>query len=192
MAKKDRVKEAWKLFNSTIKKGVEIYSVETKDLPRLYELRELASNLPTSIYFALVEEIKVNENRRIFKAIVLSEEVLLSYLSKKTPVIKLPRYRTILLALPAWVYLDADFLANYTYRRGVLRNGSSEKLIRYAETTPIPQGVKGKFINSIMKILAPYNTATICGALDAIEEETTVIRIPDEIRRYFEEKYGKE
>lgn len=191
MLKRDRVKKAWELFSSTIKRGLELYSVETKDSPRLYEMRELASNLPTSIYFALVEETKISEHHKIFKAVVLTEEVLLGYLSRKTPVIKLPRYRTILLALPIWVYLDESFLTNYTYRRGILQNGAIEKLVKYAEATPIPQGIRGKFINSIMELLAPYNTKTICDVLDAIENETTVIRISDELRKYFEEKYGK-
>jgi hypothetical protein len=185
----DRIKKAFELFDA-IAKNFELYPISEKSFPKLNEIRELSANYP--IFFALVEETILGE-QKLFKTIILTEEILLGYLSKEIPIIKIPRYRTILISLPVWVYLSENFLTNYTYRRGILRNGAIEKLVRYAETTPIPQGIKGKFINSIMELLAPYNTFSILETFEMIEKETstTVIRIPDEVRAYFEKKYGK-
>jgi len=180
----DRVKRAWKLFKE-MKGGLQLYPVATKSFPRLYEIRELCANIP--FYFVLVDTI--DGQNKIFKAIIFTEEIILGYLNKKTPIIKLSKYRTLLVCLPIWVYLSEQFLSEYTYRRGKLGVGESEKLLKYAETTKIPQDERGKFIKTIMKLLAQYNTNSILNLLDDIEKAGTVIRIPDEVRKYFEEKY---
>jgi len=182
----DRVKRAWKLFKEMAKEGLQLYPVATQSYPRLYEIRELSANIP--VYFALIEEIGLGQHK-IFKSFILSEEIVLGFLNKKTPFIKLSKYRTLLVCLPIWVYLSEKFFTDYTYRRESLKVRESEKLLKYAETTKIPQDERGKFINTIMKLLAPYNTNSILNLLDDIEKAGTVIRIPDEVRKYFEEKY---
>jgi hypothetical protein len=188
----DRIKKSWELFKSLIiQKGLELYPVADtlKSVPKVNEVRELSSNI--SFYFAIVEEF-LNGQNKFFKVIVLSEEILLGYISKKTPILKLPQYRTLLIVLPIWIYLSEEFLTEYTYRRKILKNEESEKFIRYAEEASIPEDLRGEFVKTVMKLLAPYNTSTILESLDAIERierTSTIIRIPDEIKQYFEKKY---
>jgi hypothetical protein len=186
--KKDRIKKAWELFNSMIKK-FELYPVEStlRSYPKINEVRELVSNLP--LYFVLVEQFSFDDQNKIFKCLILSEEIILGYLNQKTPIVRLSKYRTVLIVLPIWCYFNEQFLSNYTKRIGKIKKEESEKLMKYAEETRIPSDVRGKFINSIMKLLSSYNTEAILESLNKIEETSFVIRIPDELKRYFEEKY---
>jgi hypothetical protein len=182
----DRIKRAWKLFNVLTRKGLELYPVSdfSKKFPELNEVREISANIP--LYFVLVEEQEITPLSKIYKSIIFTEEILLSYL-KGAPVIKLPQYRTLLIAIPAWIYLDKSFLTDYTYYRGKIEN--SQRLIEYAEKTRIPNDLRGRFINTILKVLSSYNTKTILGVLDSIENSSVTIRIPDQLKQYFEEKY---
>jgi hypothetical protein len=182
-----RIENTWKFFNKVARK-FELYPVseESKKPVKIREIRELSSNIP--FYFAVIEEIVIGE-QKLFKSIILTEEIILGYLNKKSPIIKLPKFRTILVALPVWIYLTEKFLDVYSYSRGSLKAGEDEKILKYAETTKIPQDVRGKFINLILKLFAPYNTNTILNALEKIESTGAVIRISDELKKYFEEKY---
>jgi hypothetical protein len=189
----DKVKAAWELFNSLVSKGLELYRISdaSKSFPKLNEVREISANVP--LYVALVEETSFDCQNKLFKAVVLTEEILLGYLNAKTPMIKLPKYKTLLVALPIWVYLTEEFLIEYSYKRGELKEDENKKFIKYAETTKIPNGIKGQFINIIMKLLSPYNTQSILDAIDSLdspERNTTVIRLSDELKKYFEEKFG--
>jgi hypothetical protein len=187
----DRMKKSFELFNLMIKKGFELYPVSEKSFPKVNEIRELSASVP--FYFVLFEEISFCDRSKIFKTVVLTEEILLGYLNKKPPIIVLPEYRTVLVALPFWIYLNEQFLTDCTYRRGILKNGESEKLVRYVEETKIPsetEDVRGKFINAVMKLFAPYNTVSILSSLDTIESSPTIIKIPDQLKKYFEEKFG--
>ena len=186
----DKVKKAWELFN-TLTKKFELYAISDahKSFPKVKELREISANYP--LYVALVEEIFFDDQNKIFKSIVLTEEILLGYLNERSPLIKLPKYKTLLVALPMWIYLSESFLINYTYKRGELKD--VERLVRYAETTSIlsiSSNIKKKFINAVMELLSSYNTESIFDMLDRIEKNTTIIRIPDELKKYFEEKFN--
>ena len=187
MGEMDKIKKAFELFKE-ISKKFELYLVEVslRSYPEINEIRELSSNVP--IYFSLVEETTIDGQNKIFKAIIFTEEIILGYLNKKTPIIKLPKYRTVLITLPAWVYLSEQFLSEYTYRRGKLGAGEREKFIEYANVAKIPNDDRGRFINLIMRLLSPYNTNTILESLSRIEE-SVVIRIPDDIKEYFEKKF---
>jgi hypothetical protein len=189
----DKVKEAWKLFNTLISRCFEFYEVPDahKSFPKKNETRELFSNIP--FYFALVEELSFDNQNKIFKSVILTEEILLGYLNAKTPIIKLPRFKTLLVSLPVWVYLSENFLVNYTCRRGEMKEKEIDKIVKYVESTPIPSNIKGEFIHTVMNLFAPYNTQTIFDVIDALdnpERNSTVIRISDELKKYFEEKFS--
>ena len=186
----DKVKEAWKLFSTLIRRGLEFYEVadSNRSFPKVGEIRELFSNIP--FYFALVEELPFGSQNKVFKTVILTEEILLGYLNTKTPIIKLPRFKTLLVVLPVWIYLNEEFLINYTCRRGKIKNSEIDKIVKYVETTSIPENVKGEFINTVMNLFSPYNTESILDMLDRVEQNTTVIRIPDELKKYFEERFN--
>jgi hypothetical protein len=186
----DKVKEAWKLFSTLISRGLEFYEVadSNRSFPKVGEIRELFSNIP--FYFALVEELSFDDQNKIFKSVILTEEILLGYLNKNTPLIKLPRFKTLLVVLPVWVYLSEEFFVNYTCRRGEIKEKEIDKIVKYVESTSIPSNIKGEFINTVMELFSPYNTESILDMLDRIEKNTTVIRIPDELKHHFEEKFN--
>jgi hypothetical protein len=191
----DKVKQAWRLFNTLISRGLEFYNVpdSNRSFPKVGEIRELFSNIP--FYFALVEELSFDDQNRIFKAVILTEEILLGYLNRNTPLIKLPRYKTLLVVLPVWIYLSENFLVDFTCKRGKLKNSEIDKIVKYVESTSIPANLKGEFINTVMDLFSPYNTESILNTIDAFDspkQNTTVIRIPDEIKRYFEEKFNSQ
>jgi hypothetical protein len=190
MEKKDVIKKTYKVFKELTKKGLELYQVEQKTFPQKGELREICANYP--IYVVPVEEISVDYQNKIYKTLILTEDVLLGFLNQKTPIIKLPEQKTLLVALPTWIYLNEKFFVNYTYKRAELDKSSIEILTKYAEKTSIPKDLRGEYINSIMKLLSPYNTYSILNTLDVIEElGITRIRIPDHLKKYFEEKFSK-
>ena len=186
------LQKEWKLYKSLRGKDLKIFSVSEKEKipPKLNELRELCTVPP--IYFALTEELPLNEIK-LYKALVLTEEIGLGWLNPETPIIKLPHLKTLLVALPFWVYLDEKFLLSYTFKRGIINEDDIHRLEDYAERTRIPQDIRGKYIRFQMKLLSPYNTESLLQSLDKIDkiEETTVIRIPEELKCYFEEKYKK-
>jgi hypothetical protein len=186
----DKVKTAWKLFNTLISRGLEFYNVpeNNKSFPKVNEIRELFSNIP--FYFALIEELFFDDQNKIYQSVILTEEILLGYLNRTTPLIKLPKYKTLLVVLPVWVYLSEDFFVDYTCRRGELKEKEIDKIVKYVETTLIPENLKGEFIHTVMELFAPYNTQSILDMLDHVEKNTTVIRIPDELKKYFEEKFS--
>jgi hypothetical protein len=183
---KDHVKKQWELYKSLRGEDLKIFPVSTKIPPKLNELRELCTVPP--VYFALIEELP-NEKVKLFKAIVLTEEIALGWLGPQTPVIKMPYLKTIIVALPFWVYLDEKFLLSYTNKLGVINDEDIHHLEDYAKRTKIPQDIRGEYIRSVMELLAPYNTGSILSYLEKFEEKT-VIRIPDELKKKFEEQFS--
>jgi len=167
MKKTDRIKKEWELYKSLRGKELIIYPVSQKIPPKVNELRELCT-FP-SVYFALAEEISFYQEK-LFRAIVLTEEITLGWLDSQTPVIRLPHLRTIIIALPFWVYLDENFLLNHTNKLGVLNDNDIRRLVDYAERTKIPQDIRGEYIRFLMKLLAPYNTESIFTYLENIEQ----------------------
>ena len=168
MKKTDRIKKEWELYKSLREKELIIYPVSQKIPPKVNELRELCT-FP-SIYFALAEEISFYQEK-LFRAIVLTEEITLGWLDSQTPVIRLPHLRTIIIALPFWVYLDENFLLNHTHKLGVLNDNDIRCLVDYAERTKIPQDLRGEYIRFLMKLLASYNTGSILTYLEKAESD---------------------
>jgi len=189
MKKPDRIKKQWELYQSLRGKELIIYPVSQKIPPKVNELRELCSFPP--IYFALAEEISFYQEK-LFKAIVLTEEITLGWLDSQTPVIRLPHLRTIIIALPFWVYLDENFLLNHTDRLGVLNDNDICRLVDYAERAKIPQDIRGEYVRFLMKLLAPYNTESILTYLEKLEEyqfAPSVFTIPDDLKTYYENSH---
>jgi len=188
--KVDVIKNAYKLFKTLTKSGFDVYQVDPQNNSKIQkgDVREILGNYP--IYIALVEKVEA-VNNIMFKAIVLTEDIILGYLNQKTPIIDLPKQKTLLVVLPVWIYLDEKFLLNYTNKIGVINDESIKRLKDYAERTKIPEDIRGEYIRDVMKLLAKYNTESIVNTIDKLENNnTTVIRIPDELKKYFEEKFA--
>jgi hypothetical protein len=186
MRKKDRLQREWELYKSLRGKELRIFPVSKKVPPKVNELRELSTVPP--VYFALIEELPI-EQVKLFKAIVLTEEIALGWLGPQTPVIKLSHLKTVIVALPFWVYLDEKFLLSYTNKLGVLNDKDIHRLEGYAEKTKIPQDIRGEYIRSLMELLAPYNTESILTYLEKIEEYQSVFTISNDVKNYFENSH---
>jgi hypothetical protein len=189
MRKKDKLQREWELYKSLRGKELQIFSVSTKILPKLNELRELCTLPP--IYFALTEELSFDQVK-LYKALVLTEEIGLGWLNPETPIIKLPRLKTLLVALPFWVYLDENFLLNHTNKLGVLNEDDIHRLEGYAERVQIPQDIRGEYIRFLMKLLSPYNTESILTYLEKLEEyqfTPSVFIISDDLKNYYENSH---
>lgn len=189
MRKKDRLQREWELYKSLRGKDLKIFSVSTKIPPKLNELRELCTIPP--IYFAIAEELPLDQVK-LYKALVLTEEIGLGWLNPETPIIKLPHLKTLLVALPFWVYLDENFLLNHTKKLGVLNEDDIHRLEGYAERVQIPQDIRGKYISFLMELLAPYNTRFILTYLEKLEEyqfAPSVFIISDYIKNYYENSH---
>jgi hypothetical protein len=164
----DRLSEAWKLYRSVTKNKLGLYEVpdEKKTDACIHELRELLCFPP--IYFTIADMF-VARDRKLFKCIVFTEEVELGWINKSTPVIPLYEQRSLLVCLPFWVYLDGQFLYDYTVKRCKLGEDLVTSIVKYAETTSIPDDVRGDYIKYVMRLLAPYNTASMFAFVDEIE-----------------------
>jgi hypothetical protein len=110
---------------------------------------------------------------KLYKALVLTEEIELGGLSSETPIVRLPHLRTVLVVLPFWVYLDEDFLFNYTNKLGMFKKDDICHLESYVERVKVPDGcdIRGKYIRFLMRLLAFLNTNSIFAYLDSLEEE---------------------
>jgi hypothetical protein len=189
MRKKDRLQREWELYKSLRGKDLKIFSLSTKIPPKLNELRELCTIPP--IYFAIAEELPLDQVK-LYKALVLTEEIGLGWLNPETPIIKLPRIKTLLVTLPFWVYLDENFLLDHTNKLGVLSSDDIHRLEDYAERTKIPRDIRGEYIRSVMELLAPYNTSSILTYLEKLEEYQfvpSVFTISDDLKTYYENSH---
>jgi hypothetical protein len=189
MRKKDRLQREWELYKSLRGKDLKIFSVSTKIPPKLNELRELCTIPP--IYFAIAEELPLDQVK-LYKALVLTEEIGLGWLNPETPIIKLPHLKTLLVALPFWVYLDENFLLNHTKKLGVLNEDDIHLLEDYAKRVQIPYDIRGEYIRFLMQLLAPYNTESILTYLEKLEEyqfAPSVFIISDDLKNYYENSH---
>jgi len=189
MKKQDRIKKQWKLYKSLREKELIVSPVSQKISPKVTDLRELCTFPP--IYFALAEEISFYQEK-LFKAIVLTEEIILGWLNPKTPILKLHNFKTLLVALPFWVYLDEKFLLTYTFKRGTINEDDIHRLEDYAKRVQIPYDIRGEYIRFLMQLLAPYNTESILTYLEKLEEYQfvqSVFTMSDELKTYYENSH---
>ncbi|HAA83655.1 hypothetical protein [Thermodesulfobacterium sp.] len=183
MIKKNVLDREYRLYKSLLKKEEVLFSFEGGDIS-VGDLRQLGLFPP--IYVVVVDEIEFY-NERLFKCVVLSEEIALAYL-KDTPVIKLHNFKMVLACLPFWVYLMEDFLKNFSMILGKVSN--FEKLIEYAEKTSIPDNLQGEYIRLEMSRLAPYNTFSLLNFLDTLssyEESFQAIKVDYQVYKTFQE-----
>jgi len=189
MRTKDRLQREWELYKSLRGKDLKIFSVSAKIPPKLNELRELCTIPP--IYFALTEELPLDQVK-LYKALVLTEEIGLGWLNPETPIIKLPHLKTLLVALPFWVYLDEKFLLTHTFKRGTIYEDDIYRLEDYAKRAQIPYDIRGEYIRFLMQLLAPYNTESIFTYLEKLEEYQfvpSVFTISDDLKTYYENSH---
>jgi hypothetical protein len=189
MKKQDRIKKQWELYKSLRGKELTLSPVSQNIPPKVNDLRELCTFPP--IYFALAEEISFYQEK-LFKAIVLTEEIIFGWLNSETPILKLHNFKTLLVALPFWVYLDENFLLDHTNKLGVLSSDDIHRLEDYAERARIPQDIRGKYIRFLMELLAPYNTESILTYLEKFEEyqfTPSVFTISDDLKNYYESSH---
>jgi hypothetical protein len=189
MKKQDRIKKQWELYKSLRGKELTLSPVSQNIPPKVNDLRELCTFPP--IYFALAEEISFYQEK-LFKAIVLTEEIILGWLNPKTPILKLHNFKTLLVALPFWIYLDEKFLLTYTFKRGTINEDDIHRLEDYAERARIPQDIRGEYIRFLMELLAPYNTESILTYLEKLEEYQfvpSVFIISAELKTYYESSH---
>lgn len=120
------------------------------------------------IYLLLIEEIY----KGIFKCLVFTEDISLAVFNEGTPILFLEKENKSIAELPLWIYGTKDLLLDYAEPIGevYLNKLSIEKLISYAEETPIPEAEQGEYINSIARALSSLNTASLFEYLDALEE----------------------
>ena len=179
------IEKSFKLYRSILK-GAKIVPVKNPIYPQIGDLRKI--NTIPSIYLALAEELPFYQEK-LYKALVLTEEIQLGWLSQETPVLKLPRHRVILVALPFWIYLTEDFLQNFTQKVGKLSVDSMTKLLHYAEYTDLNdfetlKPIQVKYIKLVMQYLAPYNTKsllTFLEKLESAEETPQVVQLNDQV-----------
>jgi hypothetical protein len=165
----DRLCKAWELYKSLVKDELELCEVpsDKKTYAVVRELRELLVYPP--IYFGIIEESSVVDKKKLFKCVVFTEEVTLGWVNRQTPVIPLYEQKALLVCLPFWVYLDEQFLFDYTVTRCGLGKDLIEWIESYAKRTPIPNDIRGEYIRFVMKLLAPYNTNYLLAFIDDVE-----------------------
>ncbi|MEZ0344295.1 MAG: hypothetical protein ABWJ99_05795 [Caldimicrobium sp.] len=160
--------------------------VSEKKPVNLQELREL--NLFPPIYIATVEEVPLY-NERLFKCLVLTEEIELAYFFNN-PLLRLEGFRKILVVLPIWIYLTEDFIYNYSY---YICSGNFQKYLEYAERAIFPpEGTpQCEYLNLIMKRLAPYNTKALLDVFESLERgEELKLSFSEELRDRLYEEYA--
>ncbi|MCI4407672.1 MAG: hypothetical protein JHC26_01180 [Thermofilum sp.] len=165
----DRLSKAWELYRSLVKDELELHEApsDKKTHASVGELRELLVYPP--IYFVITEESLVVDKKKLFKCVVFTEEIVLGWINRQTPVIPLYEQKSLLVCLPFWVYLDEQFLFDYTVTRCGLGKDLIEWIESYAKSAHIPNDIRGEYIRYVMKLLAPYNTNYLLAFIDEVE-----------------------
>ena len=187
MHKKDRIREEFLHYKSLLSAKEEVFLSEIQRPVKIGDIREIQMFPP--IYVILVEELTYY-NEKLYKSIILTEEVSLGWLGIDTPILRLKPSRTLLITLPILIYLEENFLYRFSRRLGNLSEKECSKLVEYAEKKTIPNTLQGEYIRLVMKRLAPYNVVSLLSDLKKLEpyEETLqVIRLSSEIAEYLQE-----
>lgn len=185
---KDLLKKEFMDYMSLLPKEEELMPVKNPKPLNIRDLRRLWLFPP--IYLIIIDEMSFY-NEKLFKCVVLTEEVPLGWLGPDTKLIKLEKRRTLLVMLPFWVYFMEDFLYKYSEKIGEMDKEELSKAIEYAETRKIPpQTLQGEYIREVMKRLSSFNTYSILHFLDQLEtyeEAPQVIKISPKLAEELEE-----
>lgn len=102
------------------------------------------------------------------KVYVLTEELWFGFLSRQTPIVRLPERKLLLVALPFWIYATEDFLKNYSLKLGQVRDGLLKRIEDYSVKTSIPSSrvVQGKYVRAIMQRLETINALALLSFSD--------------------------
>ena len=174
-------------YKSLLPKKEEVIPVKNSSKPNLSDLRRIQIFPP--IYVILVDELSYH-NEKLFKGIILTEEVTLGWLNKTTPILNLKKHKTLLVVLPFWTYFTEDFLFQYSEKLGTVDPSLGKKFLDYAEKKEIPSTVQGEYIRLVMKRLAKFNTYSLFNFIDKLETYETapqIIEVPPTIAETLEE-----
>jgi hypothetical protein len=90
------------------------------------------TGLPCIYVIPAEEDIQIS--KKLFKCLILTEEIILGWLGKETPIIESKKYGILLVPLPFFVVFNEDFLFSYTEKMGSLeREEDLEKLTDYVK-----------------------------------------------------------
>ncbi len=115
-------------------------SVEPSDLRRIQVF--------PPIYTVLVEEHDIGI--KLFKGVILTEEITLGWLDETTPVLDLKEYGISLVTLPLWVFFPENFLYLYSEKIDKI-NSDLNKFLDYAKKKKTPENIQGEYIRLIMR-----------------------------------------
>ncbi len=164
--KKDLLSELFSQYKAMMEK--DFWQAEKRSNVSTGDLRVLMCFPP--VYVAIVDELPFYQEK-LFKCVVLTEELELGWLGKETPIIKVDKRKSLLVALPFWIYILEDFLYEYSEKLGEIAEETIERLIDYAEKAKIPEKrVEGEYIRTVMKRLSEINSASLLEFFDYLEK----------------------
>ncbi len=172
--KKDLLKMEFADYKSLLPKKEEVTPVKNQKPVNLGDLRRIQIFPP--VYTVLVDELSYY-NEKLFKGVILTEEIMLGWLGKTTPILNLKERRTLLIALPFWTYFIEDFLFQYSEKLGQVDPLSLNKILDYAEREKIPETIQGEYIRLVMKRLSKFNIYSLFKFLDKLETYETAPQI---------------
>jgi hypothetical protein len=140
----DLVKLEFLRYKALLKRKENLFSCEEKVPPKVGDVRELLCFPP--IYLALVER-----KGNAFKAIPLTEEIVLGWLGRSTPVLKVKN--VILVALPFSILQRGYFLYNFSRKIGEIEQKEIFELINYARKRELPETIQKEYIELVRKRL---------------------------------------
>jgi len=152
----------------SLMKDFKVFETEKKSFPELCQLRRLCCTYP--LYFVLLDKTQFYQEF-IYICMPFSEDVELSFINENTPLLQIPKKKTIIAGLPFWIYLTEEFLEKYSEAIAKLPDEKIEKLQKFVENTPLDKigGTTKEYIKDLMHLLAPYNTASLFTALEDLE-----------------------
>jgi hypothetical protein len=140
----DLVKLEFLRYKALLKREERLILSEEKVPPKVGDVRELLCFPP--IYLALVER-----KGNVFKAIPLTEEIVLGWLGRSTPVLKIGN--TLLVALPFSILKREYFLYHFSRKIGEIDEKKIFELIHYARKRDLPETIQKEYIELVRKRL---------------------------------------
>jgi len=138
----DLVKLEFLRYKALLKREERLIFSEEKIPLKVGDVRELLCFPP--IYLALVER-----KGNVFKAIPLTEEIVLGWLGKSTPVLKIGN--TLLVALPFSIFKREYFLYNFSRKIGEIEEKEIFELIHYARKRDLPETIQKEYIELVKR-----------------------------------------
>ena len=138
----DLVKLEFLRYKALLKREERLILSEEKVPPKVGDVRELLCFPP--IYLALVER-----KGNVFKAIPLTEEIVLAWLGRSTPVLKVKN--VLLVALPFSIFKREYFLYNFSKKIGEIDEKEIFELIHYARKRDLPETIQKEYIELVKR-----------------------------------------